>query len=82
MLEQHLGFTDCPSIQVFNSPPSPNTVSEVAQGSLPVTVQQLYDLQDAMPLHWSPSASHSYPYIGKQRIFMFAMEYVLTSRWF
>ena len=48
MLEQHFGFTDCPSIQVFNSPPSPNTVIEVAQGSLPVTVQQLYDLQNAM----------------------------------
>ena len=27
-------------------------------GTLPLTVQYLCDLQDAMPCHWSPSISH------------------------
>ena len=58
MLEQPLDFTGCSSIQFLNSPHSPNTVSEVAQGYLPLTVQPLCDLQDAMPRHRSPSATH------------------------
>ena len=58
MLQQPLDFTGCSSIQFLNSPPSPDTVSEAARDYLPLTVQRLCDLRDAMPRHWSPSASH------------------------
>ena len=50
MLEQALVFTGCSSI-FLSSPLSPNTVSETARGRLPLTVQHLCDLPDAMPLH-------------------------------
>ena len=50
MLEQPFIFTVCSSIQFFNSPPSLNTVSAAARGSLTLTVQWLYDLRDA---YWS-----------------------------
>ena len=52
MLEQPLDFTGCSSIQFFNSPPSPNTVSEAARGTFPLTVQHLCDLREPMTLHW------------------------------
>ena len=58
MLEQPLDFTGCSSIQFFNSPPSPNQVSQAARGYLPLTVQRLCDLRETMPRHWSASASH------------------------
>ena len=64
MLEQPLDFTGCSSIQFFGSLPSlichpfPKTVSHAAQGYLPLTVQHLCDLQDAMQCYWSPSPSH------------------------
>ena len=73
MLEEPLDFTGCSSIQFFHSPPFPNsppppppppplkTVIEAARGYLPLTVQSLCDLRDAMPRHWSPSASHPTP---------------------
>ena len=38
--------------------PFPNTVSWTIPGSPHLTVHPLCDLQDAMPPHWSPSASH------------------------
>ena len=47
----------CSRIQVFNSAPSlinhlfPNTVSEAARGYLPLIVQHLCDLRDAMQRH-------------------------------
>lgn len=34
-----------------------NTVSEVTLVSLPLNVQQLCDLQDTIPRHWSPATS-------------------------
>ena len=46
----------------------PNTVSQATYGYLPLTVQHLCDLQDIMPRHWSPGASHPYPYLGEWRI--------------
>ena len=52
MLEQLLFFPDCLSIQfliVFNSPPSPKTVSKATIGNLSLTVEHLCDLWDAMP---------------------------------
>ena len=51
-------LTGCLSIQFFDSPPFPNTVNLAAVGYLPLTLQHLCDLQDTMPCHWSPSASH------------------------
>ena len=39
--EQPLVFTGCSIMHIFNSTPSPNTISEAARGSLPVTVQPL-----------------------------------------
>ena len=68
MLEQPLVFTGCSSIQFFNSPPVPNTVSEAAQSSLLLTVPHRCDLQDTMPRHSSPNASHPNPCLGKQKI--------------
>ena len=44
MLEQPLVFTGCSRIQFLNLPLSPDTVSEAAQGNLPLTVQHLCDL--------------------------------------
>ena len=35
---------------------TPITVSEAILGSLPLAVQHLCDLWDAMPRHWSPAA--------------------------
>ena len=64
----HFLFTGCLSIQFFDSPPFPNTVSQAAFGYLPLTVQHLCDLRDAIPHHWSTNASHPTPYLGKQRI--------------
>ena len=37
----------------------PNTVCQENFGALPLTVQYLCDLRDAMPHHWSPNTSHS-----------------------
>ena len=68
MLKQPLDFTDCSRTQFFNFFPSPSTVSEAAQVNPPVNVQHLCDVRNAIPFHWSPSASHSNPYLGKQRI--------------
>ena len=68
MLEQPLAFSGCSTIQFFNSLPSLNTVSEAARGNLLLTVQHLCDIWDAMPLHWSPSACHLNPCLGKQTI--------------
>ena len=51
-------LTGCLGIQFFSFTPYPNTVSWATFGYLPHTVQYLCDLQDAMPCHWSPSASH------------------------
>ena len=45
-------------LKFFNSLPLPNTVSEATSGTLPFTVQHLYDLQDTIQLHWSPSTFH------------------------
>ena len=38
--------------------PFPNTVSQDTFGTLPLTVQYLGDLRDAMPRYWSPSTSY------------------------
>ena len=35
-----------------------STVSKATFGKLHLTAQPLCDLRDAMPSHWSPSASH------------------------
>ena len=51
-------LTSCLGIQFFDSPSFPNTVSWATFGYLPLTVQHLCDLQDTMPYHWLPSASH------------------------
>ena len=51
-------LTSSSGIQFFDSPPFPNTVSKATFGYLPLTVQHLCELQDAMPCHWSSSASH------------------------
>ena len=62
-------LTGCLAIQFFDLPPYLNTVSWATFGYLPLTVQHLCDLQDNIPCHWSPSASHPTPcYSGKQRI--------------
>ena len=39
---------------VFYLPPSLNTGSDATVGPLPLTVQNLCDLCDALPGHWSP----------------------------
>ena len=39
-------------------PDIPNTVSQDTFGTLPLTVQYLCDLRDAMSRHWSPSTFH------------------------
>ena len=39
-------------------PSFPNTVSQDTFGTLPLTVQYLFDLRHAMLRHWSPSTSH------------------------
>ena len=57
-LSNHQTFTGCSSIQFYNSPLSPNTVSEAGHGYQPLTLQRLCDLQDITPRHQSPSASH------------------------
>ena len=44
--------------QLFNSCSFPNKVSQGTFGTLPLTEQYLCDLRNAMPCHWSPSASH------------------------
>ena len=78
MFVQPLVFTGCSTIQFFNSPPtSPNTVCEAAGRSLPLTVQLLCDLRDAMSFHWSLSASHPNHCPGKQRVFL-GMANILT----
>ena len=48
----------CLGIQFFDLPPYFDTVSYATYGYLPLTVQHLCDLQDAMPCHWLPGASH------------------------
>ena len=58
MLEQPVLFTGCSRIQFFNARPFPNTVSQDTFGTLPSTLKYLCDLQDTIPLHWSPSAFH------------------------
>ena len=69
MLEQPLVFTGCLSFQFFNSPPSPNTVSEAIGGSLLLNLEHLGGLHEVLPLHWSPSAFYHIPCLGKQRMF-------------
>ena len=44
MLDEPLLFTGSSSIQFFNSPPFPNTVSQDTFGNLPLSVQYLFDL--------------------------------------
>ena len=44
MLEQPLDFIGYSNIQFFDSPPSPDTVSEAAWGYLLLTQQRLCDL--------------------------------------
>ena len=58
MLEQPLLFTSFSSIQFFNIPFFPNTVNQDTFGTLPLLVQYLCDIQDALLQHWSPSTSH------------------------
>ena len=55
-------------IQFLIPLPFPNAVSQATFGYLPLTVQRLCNLQDVMPCQWSPSASHTTSYLGKQRI--------------
>ena len=58
--------TGCLGIQFFDSP-YPNTVSHADFGYLPLTLQHLCDLQDAMPV---PLATKCFPpntYLGKRR---------------
>ena len=67
MFRQPLRFTHwLPKHPVFWF--TPNAVSQATYGYLPLTVQQLCDLRDVMPRHWSLRASHPTPYLGKQRI--------------
>ena len=54
MLEQPLVFTGSSSIQFFNSPTFPNTVIWATFSTLPLTVQQPYDLQSVMMRHLLP----------------------------
>ena len=73
MLEQFLLLTNCSSIQFFNSTPFFNTVSQDTFGTLTLTVQYLWDLQDAILCHWSPSTfqrthpreAEDFPMVGK-----------------
>ena len=50
-------LTGCLNIQFFDSPPFSHTVSQATFGYLLHTGQDLCVLRDAMPHHWSPSAS-------------------------
>ena len=61
-------LTDCLCIQFFYSFPFPNTVSLVTFGYLPLTVQHLCDLQDAMPSPLVTKCLSPNPYLGKWRI--------------
>ena len=54
-------FTGCPSIHFFDSLSFFNRVSQATFGYLPLTVQHQCYLQDAIPFHWSPVASHATP---------------------
>ena len=58
-------FTGCLSIQFFDSLP---LFQHSQLGCLWLPNIDLCDLRDAMPHHWSPSASHPTPYLGKQGI--------------
>ena len=52
-------LTGCLGIQFFFIHPAYPTQSvRLPFGYLPLTMQHLCDLQDTMPCHWSPSASH------------------------
>ena len=61
MLDKPLLFTGCSSIQFFNSPPFPYKVSQDTFWTLPLTVPQFCDLQDAMLRYWSPNTSNPTP---------------------
>lgn len=69
MLEQLLDFTGCSNITFFKSTHSPNTISEAIWCDLPLTVQCLCDLWDAMSLHWPPGTFHLNPCVWKQKIY-------------
>ena len=60
-------LTGCLGIEFFDSP-FPNTVSYATFGYLPLTVQHLCDLWDAMPLQWSPGASHPTLTLGSRGV--------------
>ena len=51
-------FTGCLSIHFFDSLPFFDTVCQATPSSLCCTVQHLCDVQEVMPCHWSPDASH------------------------
>ena len=68
MLRQPLLFDWLPEHSVFWFTPYSHKVSQATFGYLLLTMQHLCDLRDAMPRHWSLSASHPTPYLGKQRI--------------
>ena len=57
MLQQLLLFTGCSSID-FLIHLSPKRVSQITLGSLKLTALHLCNVQDTMPLLWSPSVSH------------------------
>ena len=73
MLEQPLDFTGCSSIQFFNLPPSPNTVSEASRIYLPLNMQRLCDLQvlchttghQVLPTDPLPRETEDFPRVGK-----------------
>ena len=52
-------LTGCLDIQFFDSPPFLNTISQTTFGYLPLSLQHLCGLQDAIPFHWSSCAFHS-----------------------
>ena len=59
-------FFECLGIQFFYSPLLFISLTQSVRlptpyGYLPLTVQPLCDLQDVMPCHWSPGASHPSP---------------------
>ena len=58
MLEQASLFTGCSIIQFLCRLPFQNIFSHDAFDTIPLTVQYLCDLQDAMPHYWSPGTSY------------------------
>ena len=70
MLEQSSVFSGRSSIHISNSAPSLSIVSDAAWGSLPLTVQHLYNLWYAILFYWSPSACHLNPCPWKERFLL------------